>query len=473
MAIPTGPLNFDPKSHNIRRALVRRQMLRGRLAPIVYSAIEKRYQSEDVRERLLPFCSSSMNVAKQVAEKVVTVYRHNPMRTRGDGPQDAFWSLLRESRLPQLAGGIAREAWFAGPVFVMPLVAPDGTMHLKRWGAGLTTVVYSGYSVERFMGVDAVDEQGSPLEWWYADRDVVGHFVRKGNSAEQVALYEHGVGRTPVVEWRAHPMEPDDPLGLDFGDSLQDATVEAGVAYTALQYTRKAQHFKLPMSKARKFGPDEAHLTTGPPQQAMDPEGGIRLGEDEALEIADFDLNPDNAIRQMTFTISTTLQHYGLELAAPLNVSLQVEISLASTQAHRAEIMQWAQPADEATCDLIVDVARASGHASAAAIVDAATNVQFPEIALVADPVRREELYERQAARGGTNPVEAYMLDHPGVSAAEAEGAIRRNIDLTTEITSRLADRRALSPDNVERGAVVFESDSQQNGRIGGQMGAN
>lgn len=473
MAIPTGPLTFDPKSPDIKRAQLRRMMLRGRLAPIVVAAVEERYKTADVRERLRPFCSSSMNVAKQVAEKVVTVYRHNPMRTRGDGPQEAFWALLKESRLPRLTAGVAREAWFAGPVYVMPVVAPDGTMHLKRWGSGFVTVEHAGYSIERFVGVDAVDQNGKPLEWWYADRQHVGHYRQAGSKAEPVAVYEHGLDRCPVVEWRAHPMETDDPLGLDFGDSLQDATVEAGVAYAALQYTRKAQHYKLPLTKSRKFGPDEAHLTGGPEQQVMDPEGGIRLGEDEALEIADFDLDPANAIRQMTFTISTTLQHYGLELAAPLNVSLQVEISLASTLAHRKEILEWAQPADAATCDLIVDVARAGGHRLAAAIADDETTVQFPEQALVADPIRREDLYEKQAARGGTNPVEAYMLDHPGVSAEEAEAAIQRNIDLTTKITSALADRRALAPDNVTRSAVVYESDSQQTGRIGGQMGAN
>lgn len=428
---------------------MRRQMLRGRLGPLVYQAIERRYQSAFWRERIKPFVSSSLNVAKQVVERVVTVYSVSPRRTKGSGPQSDFWKIIEESQLPQIAGDLARQAWFAGPVYVMPVMDLDGSLHLKRWGAGHVSVAYAGYRISAILAVEEVDRSGNPTAYWYADDVMVGRYRQVGSKIETISEYEHGLSRCPVVEWRAHPMEVDDHLGLDYGEALQDATLEAGVVYAGLQYARKAQNYKVPVVKSRKYGPDESHLTQAPAQQTIDPEGGIVLGEDEALDIVDYDLSPANAQQQIAFIVSSALQHYGLELTAPLNVSLQVEISLSSTLAHRNEILRWAAPADAQTCDLIVEVAKAGGHPLADAIEDAPTTVQFPEQALIADPLRREELYALQAARGGTNPVEAYMLDHPGSSYEEAEVAVQKNIELVTAVTSAMSERRAPSPDHM------------------------
>ena len=112
----------------------------------------------------------------------------------------------------------------------------------------------------------------------------------------------------------------------------------------------------------------------------------------------------------------------------------------------------------------LLDAAEAWGYATG--LPRGRVLVYFAEQHAVADPLRREEP-GGQRRRGGTNPVEAYMLDHPGVTPDEAEAAVQENIRRTTEITAEPAARQAASPTNApsrrlrDRGVIT--------GREGGQ----
>lgn len=435
---------------NIRDAIVRRQR-----------QVFEQAATQAIAAR---FARNTCNLALEVIGKVVTAYRSQPIRQVVDATPDQrrqLADLIDASRLPAVMPSLARLSWWCGPVLMIPW--PDGDAVRWQWyPPSRTAVVRRGDSVVaaaalvgKVDGADEVhiaDEAGLVrlLVWPSGDTRV---------------LSELSTPRCLAVEVRTRPI---DPTGDDtaFGNPLHDAAVDAGLVEADLAARRKSQSGKQLATTGRIFSNAQDSVGTQPIHQQIVSfdEGALEFAENESAVVLDLNTPPDTFIKHIEHITTKCLAAYGLELAAPLNNAMTFELSGASLATERhTQALELAACERQAIAALI-DGAEAWGYASD--LPRGRILVFFQEQHAVSDPLRREELYKSKAARGGTNPVEAYMLDHPGATVDEAEAAVAENIRRTTEITGALASRQAASPTNAPQ--VIYETAAQITGREGG-----
>lgn len=435
---------------NIRDAIVRRQR-----------QVFEQAATQAIAAR---FARNTCNLALAVIGKVVTAYRSQPIRQVVDATPDQrrqLADLIDASRLPAVMPSLARLSWWCGPVLMIP--RPDGDAVRWQWyPPSRTAVVRRGDSVVaaaalvgKVDGADEVhiaDEAGLVrlLVWPSGDTRV---------------LSELSTPRCLAVEVRTRPI---DPTGDDtaFGNPLHDAAVDAGLVEADLAARRKSQSGKQLATTGRIFSNAQDSVGTQPIHQQIVSfdEGALEFAENESAVVLDLNTPPDTFITHIEHITTKCLAAYGLELAAPLNNAMTFELSGASLATERhTQALELAACERQAIAALI-DGAEAWGYASD--LPRGRILVFFQEQHAVSDPLRREELYKSKAARGGTNPVEAYMLDHPGATVDEAEAAVAENIRRTTEITGALASRQAASPTNAPQ--VIYETAAQITGREGG-----
>lgn len=435
---------------NIRDAIVRRQR-----------QVFEQAATQAIAAR---FARNTCNLALEVIGKVVTAYRSQPIRQVVDATPDQrrqLADLIDASRLPAVMPSLARLSWWCGPVLMIPW--PDGDAVRWQWyPPSRTAVVRRGDSVVaaaalvgKVDGADEVhiaDEAGLVrlLVWPSGDTRV---------------LSELSTPRCLAVEVRTRPI---DPTGDDtaFGNPLHDAAVDAGLVEADLAARRKSQSGKQLATTGRIFSNAQDSVGTQPIHQQIVSfdEGALEFAENESAVVLDLNTPPDTFIKHIEHITTKCLAAYGLELAAPLNNAMTFELSGASLATER-----HTQAIELAACErqaiaALIDGAEAWGYASD--LPRGRILVFFQEQHAVSDPLRREELYKSKAARGGTNPVEAYMLDHPGATVDEAEAAVAENIRRTTEVTGALASRQAASPTNAPQ--VIYETAAQITGREGG-----
>ena len=435
---------------NIRDAVIRRQ---GEV-----------YMQAATRAMAARFARNTCNLALEVVGKVVTAYRSQPIRQVVDATPDQrrqLADLIDASRLPAVMPSLARLSWWCGPVLMLPW--PDGDAVRWQWyPPSRTAVVRRGDSVvaaAALVGkVDGADEVH------IADETGLVRLL-VWPSGDTRVLAELPMSRCLAVEVRTRPI---DPTGDDtaFGNPLHDAAVDAGYVEADLAARRKSQSGKQLATTGRVFSNAQDSVGTQPIHQQIVSfdEGALEFAENETAVVLDLNTPPDTFIRHIEHITTKCLAAYGLELAAPLNNAMTFELSGASLATERhTQALELAACERQAIAALI-DGAEAWGYA--AGLPRGRILVFFQEQHAVSDPLRREELYKAKAARGGTNPVEAYMLDHPGATVDEAEAAVAENIRRTTEITGALADRRALSPANAPQ--VIYETEAQTTGREGG-----
>lgn len=459
-------LDLVSATDDARQVLVEREKIaKGSIRDAVVKRQRELYQQAATQALAARFARNTVNLALEVVGKVVTAYRSQPIRSvAGATPEQhrEVADLIDRSRMPAIMPTLARLSWWCGPVLMVPW--PDGDAVRWQWYPPSTcTVLRRGDEVvaagaivgyrERLAEVHVVDGAG-----------MLRLLVAPNGDAEVIAAYP--TPRCFAVEVRTRPLDPtgDD---LAFGNPLHDAAVDAGFVQADLSARRKAQSGKQLITQGRLFGITQDSVGTQPiHQQVVDfSEGALEMGSDEQAAVIDLNTPPDTFIAHLNHITSRCLAAYGLELAAPLNNAMTFELSGASIATERhSQALELAAVERRAIATLL-DAAEAWGYATG--LPRGRVLVYFAEQHAVADPLRREELYKAKAARGGTNPVEAYMLDHPGVTPDEAEAAVQENIRRTTEITAELAARQAASPTNAPR--VVFETEEQITGREGGQ----
>ena len=443
----------------------------GRMTAAVQRRQRELYQQPDTQKLAAPYARDVANLALQVSTKVVTAYRSQPIRGVADATPDqrrALAKVIKSSLLPGLMPWAARTSWWCGPVLLIPWPSPDGTeIRWRAHGASLTAVVRDGVDVVAAMAVERFHPTSrAPLYVAVADSTGVYRLELDRDGSTGRVLESYPAPRCLAVEVRTRPHDPVDPTGEAYGNPLHDATVDAGFTWADMSWRRKAQSGKQAVLGGRTFGNQQDSISAhGPEQQVFDPEGAVLLGDGEALNILDLDTSPSNFVAHLAAITATTLANYGLDLAAPLNSAMTFEISAASIATERAIQTLHLTEAEERAVAATRDAANLWCGASLP-LGDAV--VLFAEQHAVSDPLRREELYAKKAARGGTNPIQAYMLDHPGVTEDDAREAVMSNIAETTAITATLAARNAPLPANVDTSSVLYETPAQINGRAGG-----
>ena len=464
---PTGyTLEVAGPSDPSRAELAERERIaKGRIRGAVQRRQGELYQQAATVALARRYASNAVNLALEVVGKVVTAYRSQPIRTvAGATPEQdrQVAEVVERSGLPALMPALARLAWWCGPVLMMPWPAGDA-VRWRWYRPSACTVLRRGDEVLAAAAV--VREEGHLVEVHVADAAGLLRLLVAQNGSFEV-LEEVATPRCYAVEVRTRPLDPE---GDDtaFGAVLHDAAVEAGFVEADLAARRKAQSGKQLITQGRLFGVPEDSAKASAPihQQVVDfSEGALEMGADEQAAVIDLNTPPTTFIEHLAHITTRCLAAYGLELAAPLNNAQTFELSAASIATERATQARELAAVEREAIGVVLEASEAWGYANGLPVGDVV--VFFAEQHAVSDPLRREALYSAKAARGGTNPVEAYMLDHPGITASEAEEAVRANILRTTEITSELAARRAVSPDNEPR--VLLESYAQITGRRGG-----
>lgn len=443
----------------------REQIAKGKIRDAVVRRQAELYQQPATQAIAARYATNAVNLALAVIGKVVTAYRSQPIRSvLGATPEQhrEVADVIERSRMPGIMPTLARLSWWCGPVLMLPW--PDGDAVRWQWYPPSTcTVLRRGDEVIAAAAVVRETKEGAEVHVVDGAGLLRLLVAPNGDTTVTAAI---PTPRCFAVEVRTRPLDPtgDD---LAFGSILHDAAVQAGFVEADLAARRKAQSGKQLITQGRLFGvPADSAKAAGPiHQQVVDfSEGALEMGADEQAAVIDLNTPPSTFIEHIDHITTQCLAAYGLELAAPLNNAQTFELSGASIATERnGQALELAAVERRAIATLI-EAAEVWGYASG--LPRGRVLVYFAEQHAVADPLRREELYKAKAARGGTNPVEAYMLDHPGVTPEEAEAAVQENIRRTTEITSELAARQAVSPDNAPR--VIFETEEQITGREGG-----
>lgn len=450
-------------------AEVRAQILAGRVAPAVKDRLREIYATADGLREITKHVTDTENVASDVVGEVAQVYTVQPRRflLGATGEQErAFRELVAETGIVNLCPEWSRKALFVGPVTVLPVIETDDlagvVLRLHSHDADVTEHRV-GASRSAFPAAVAVIEPGEGMAKpaRVMEVDAVGVYWMDGSGAQTRPPEYHNLDVVPASIFRAT-----DPLhdywSLTIGHRARAATIDAGVQWAALGYTRKSQSRKLLVANLG----DEAGSPGG---QTLDPELALELPVDGKMQAIDLEVDPGSFLAHIAAIKSSALRGYGVSDADLSHMSgLAVSVTLARKMALRQQQIEWMTPAEIRMWRVALGVISQSEHRHAKLFAnwrDLDVRVEFPELRLADDPTTREAIYMTRAARGAASPVTEYRVDHPGLSEAEALEQVMANVAASADVADFRARRMAPSAPGPERG---YQTTDQTTGRDGG-----
>ena len=466
------PAVRDPKTPRKRRAHQRMRLLEGEWRDLTNEAVTERYKTEEGRRKIRPFINQVVNVAGDVISAISVAYTAPPRRylkTGGKALAQEFSDLVEESRAATKAPQWSKHALFVGPCVVAPVVREQL----------LVLELYPTHRLDIRWGEAGPD--GPPESilvrieggFMLLDREAWRYFNERGEETKPPV--EHFLGYVPAAIFKAY--EVSDFWGEHINDSLMDATIDATLAYAEMNYVRHARGGNLLAVESPTGGPPTADES--PEGQIMDPEGVIELRGGETMKVLDTQVDPKNFIDQIKFIYERATQRYGIPASEVQFEAIGSELGVAvvSENLHNlrdgqipyfreSEIHLW-----RASWDMVAY----SDHPSSTRFYTAQEHkrsfvVEFPEMNLVADPLRAEELYEKKVKRGAASPVTQLMLDKPALTETEARAEIRKNLEDTADLNDYLTKRNASA--DPQQSALTLEqglqSSEQRTGREGG-----
>lgn len=290
---------------------------------LILDKIWEQHSDKETRARLASYVDLSINLALDITRDVAVVWKHEATRhIRGAGTRanEAFLELVRETKFSAIAPSWNRQAWFLGPIIVLPVmrsgrmtfdtllphfyeVLPDPN---DPWGNPLAAC----WDVATCDPIDVIayGEKAPKAGAVLVDGDSYRYYSVKDRATE-VGRKSHSLGEFPGSALRFDTTHATAWWGCDRNQRLVDATINLGILNAKLGFVRKEQN-----KKQLVFKGDLGGMPKG---QKHDPETAIQADAQnpEVIDIdaVDFDTSPENFIAHANWIIGMEKESFGAE----------------------------------------------------------------------------------------------------------------------------------------------------------------
>lgn len=533
MPVTIEQMGWDPTEERERKRIAyeRLQVLEGMWKYLVVRKLTKDFEDPPTRARVVRHASVALNIARGLMEPVSNAYNTPPRRflARGRGRNQralkldtVYRDLVGESRIRVLAPDWNLRANYVGLVAVAPVYRRDaasGETKLTlesyyphqldfQWGpngihqppvAALITIYrhrgttdsgrvsQSPYTEHGL--VEAYDQLSSDVlgyvhvdaeRWMYFDAGGVASvdLAVQAGGATTLSEIQHDLGELPLTVFTTGHG------ALDWWNAfraqgLHDATLDAACIYATMRWVRKAQNRRVATYGFTDQAQDGDIDDDG---SVLDPETPVRLKPTETFNTYSLDTSPEGFIKDIRFILDTQADAFGIpssDVGLESNGSdLAVTVRQTRLTALRTKQVPFFMEAEADLWSKAWRLGAKSTHEGAAqmrrneTVVDDSLRVEFPELNLADDPVRREQVYKLRLSRGGTNPIEQIQIDQPHLTFQEAQEQFEENLAVTRFANEQLARIGGASAGATTRftQAEGVQSSAQETGRVGGQM---
>lgn len=434
---------------------------------LVNKKIDKVQRDSEVKERMKDHTSLAVNLGLDITRDVSVVWKPGSNRRLGEemleGENKAFHQLVTQSKFYSQAPVWNQKAWFLGPMIVVPVIRGG---HLT-WDSihphecevlpdvenpyGPPAAVVWDRSSQGFFGIRRTD-----FDFIVIDKIGWRYIKKSGGQLQQVGYEEHGFGRFPGSVLRFDVPTVDSWWGPDRHVRLVHATVTVSYLDTALSYVRKSQRgnqLKVVgnlqgMPKGQKIGDVDTAL-------AVD----TKTPGQYDIDVLDFDLSPDNFIKQASWTMDKIAASYGgrTSFEGTAGVAFgRISFDHSTLTELRNEQIPYAREFESELWPLAVEMAMQMGP------LDRTADLPQPERVsdeLFIEYQRLSKTYsDEKEAREDTDwrlsrGLETYgtvmQREHPELTEDEAQERIEANLDTQFPIREKQARLNAsLVPDD-------------------------
>ena len=444
-------LGFDDgRDDGIRRTALRERadILDNHHLALIEGRIARRFENPNVVRRVQLWASRAVNPARDIIFTLALAYMIPPRRclpsSAPKGLCEAFRDLVLESGIAGIGPSVNRYSLYTGPSLIVPSVR-GGVLELDVVRGGWLDLRWGDDDPKRSPGAALIETTSGGF--LYLDRHGQRVYTDKGEEIEdrrvEVEFDELPaalvLGADPIEFWQ-----------VKHGLGLTDATLDAAVVFAQLQYTRKAQSRKqLAVINDEREPPIEG----APAGQMADPETALELAESQNLQVLDLDLSPDAALRQINDLERRQARLYGV----PDDVQLGPSNMLAALRAGKLRGLRTEQTRLMADAEIRLwraawSVVARSNHRHAETLRKYEKDwrdriqVEFVDATMLEDPLQAEALYEKVAARGGTNQAEALQRDRPWLTDEEAREQVVKNYEEQAALNRILVTHNTPAP---------------------------
>ena len=414
------------------------------------------YQPKTI-ERVQRHVTTAVNLQQRVTDRLAIAYRRQPRRELVKAGQSAQRTLLdafKETRLAAVMPSIGRYAWLLGRVGLMfdeekkaRLVYPsNASVIVEDEHSDPSVVLYEckgGLVIMTATGVCELDER----------RKVV-----KNES--------HGLGRVPI-EW-AHVTlpSPGDWWCASRGRKLSDATLAIARVQATMSWIRSQQNHKV----LEYTGENPADVV---PATGHLPDSEVvtaSLPSDVRVSIHDLAIDPKPFIDEIRWHIEAVAEQYGIPSSLIDQDTSSTNAGVWSPDAKTGNTRLLAELRDDQVqylqafeIEAAVLLAKHTG-ALKEDVVRKKFAAHWPPVVGAQDPESRVKSYNAMLTLGLISPAQAYQLEYPTVTVAEAEAAQKANLEARADMIDFMTKRNMPADANHDADTLP-----QKQGSTGGR----
>lgn len=408
-------------------------------------------------------CTRSPNLLKSVVDGVAVAFGRGctrELRGLGADASKAFQTIVAESGINRVQGGINARSWLQGPVLCAPRLDSKNRLALDLANSDSFDVVRERDYIEQAV-------------WWYQ-----GYWIELTDQAWNiwdadgafVQSAPHGVKECPAVAYTSIDNSADWWSQSDH-NGLIDATMLVGFKAATGSWVRWVSGNKLTVVAGNTTTTAEGQTVGHPSLPLVVPEGTEVNVHDRVVSAKDY-------LEEIAAIVSMAISAEGIPPASVAmssgnqewgSIALAVEPgrlgSLRDKQCHHLrehELRLW---------PLVCDYLRGTSHRLAGKLpkgdeVRDALRIQFPDLSSNKDALERIEVMKAGLPYGLSSPVDVFLQARPELTREEAEEEIRSNITVYLDTIEPLVTRNISKTPPEANGAQTV---SQEQGRTGGQ----
>lgn len=438
-------------------------------------------QVPSLQREISPHISVAVNPAADIVNTVAAVYNMPPQRKSDN---QALVSVLRECALEVHGRQLAREAYFVGPVAVVPKV---------RRGLVKLEAIYP-HQYEVLLSRD--DPMGKPVaivhDVFYADdgpdicvideESFRFYRIHGGHVAEEVAgmRVDHELGRLPLSILRFNSCHnPEDWWDAFAHERMVDGALDVGRIYATMGFIRRTQNKQLLtlIGNTDAIGQGQ-NLADDKPIVGRTANSNIP-GSAVSIAAIPYDTDPTNFFKEIRFTIENMAESTGVPVtvtsAIDSNYDLQFDHDKLTEL--RDDLVWHAERFERDLWPAVVGVVAASDHELADQVpaideVMDGFSIEFGRLTRrFADPKQERDDWDWKISKGIKTFADAYRRYVDTFSTdSDAEKAIAENMEKSGKVWTLAAQHNAgmrpdAAPGSPESSAIVGRA--QVNGALG------
>lgn len=446
------------------RIAQRWDLLQHNVRPHVERRLLDTYASDEVRKGACGQITSALNPGADIVGRVCQVYRHGCTRSVigvTKKKAKALARLYRESGIQALGQDWNRNAYFLGPIEVIPRVRS------KRMR--LDTVL-----PHRMVPIlDEEDPTGQPLAiaYRYGTRVVLvtqgGTFTYtlKGVTLEPVGTPLSSMaaqeGESPFAELRLdRPLDPSDYLSSHKHQRIVDGTLDVCVIAAVLGFVRKTQNKKLltlqgfldSLPHNQNVGNPETPIVLPTPQGQL---------QSVALQALDFNQDPSHFLMHIRFWYGAMAESTGVPVMVTGDGAgvVNMEFAFDGLSELRDEQIVYCEEFERQLCIAMVIAAIDGGHpvASDLPTIDEIREgfaVTFGDMSRAAvDPLVEQQAIDWRMRHGLTDILAQLRQQNPGMGVDELRKLLLERLENNAILWDWIASRN-VGADDASGGAT-------------------